>query len=89
MLKVFYCILYTRFIIFKTNFILFKTVEFFGQMRLPFNVVSGLLNKNEKLLNTFWFKDLNTQKDLSVIKLHTQLNQNYNELQMKKSLVKI
>ena len=48
-------------------------------------VKSGLLNKNEKLLNIFWFKDLNKQKDLSVIELHTQLNQNYNELQIKKT----
>ena len=27
---------------------------------------------------------MDTQKDLSVIELHTQLNQTYNELQMKK-----
>ena len=44
---------------------------------------SGLLNKNEKLLKIFCFKDLDIQKDLSVIELHTQLNQIYNEKQMK------
>ena len=47
------------------------------------NDLSRLLNKNEKLLKRFWFKNLDTQQDVSVIELHTQLNQNYNELQMK------
>ena len=42
------------------------------------------MNKNKKLLKFFWFKDLDTEKDLSVIELHTQLNQNYNEQQKKK-----
>ena len=46
-------------------------------------LLSGLLNKNEKFSIFFWFKDLDTQKDLSVIELHTQINQNY-ELQKKK-----
>ena len=49
------------------------------------NCNSGLLNKNEKLLKGFWLKDLDTQKELSVIELHTQLNPNYNELKIKKS----
>ena len=44
----------------------------------------SLFDKNEKLLKIFWFKDLGTQKDLSVIELHTQINQIYNGLQMKK-----
>ena len=44
---------------------------------------SGLLNENEKLLKFFWFEDLDTQKDLLVIELHTQLVQNYNELKIK------
>ena len=47
------------------------------------NDLSRLLNKNENLLKSFWFKNLDTQQDVSVIELHTQLNQNYNELQMK------
>ena len=42
------------------------------------------IEQNKKLLKIFWFKDLDTQKDLSVIELHTQLNQNYNELKIKK-----
>ena len=45
--------------------------------------ISGLLNKNEKFIKIFWFKDPDTQNDLLVIELHTQLNQNYNELKIK------
>ena len=47
------------------------------------------LTKAKNCLNFFWFKDLATQKDLSVIELHTQLNRNYNELQMKKKTLQI
>ena len=37
-----------------------------------YNQRPKLLNKNEKLHKSFKFKDLGSQKDLSVIELHTQ-----------------
>ena len=45
---------------------------------------SGSLKKKRKIAQNVLVQNLDKQKDLSVIGLHTQLNQNYNELQMKK-----
>ena len=42
------------------------------------------VEQKRKISQNFCFKDLDKQKDLSVIELHTQLNQIYNELKIKK-----
>ena len=42
------------------------------------------MEQKRKIAQSCWFKDLVMHKDLSVIELHTQINQNYYELQMKK-----